>query len=66
MASNPIRQDAITADKYNNPLLGAAQDHFADAVTAHSAATTDELDALGTKLNQVIAVLESHGLMKDA
>jgi len=57
------------------PLLyGTAQPaHIADAVTDHtlSAAYDDAevkaiVDALGAKINAIIAVLETHGLKADA
>ena len=40
------------------------QDHITDAVVAHGAATTTELDALGAKINEILVVLETFGLTK--
>ncbi len=41
----------------------AAAAAIADAETAHATATTGDLDALGTKINAIIAVLENAGLV---
>lgn len=40
------------------------QDHIEDAVVAHGAATTAELDALGAKINEILVVMETYGLVK--
>lgn len=65
------KQDSQLADKDQNPLIGAAQAHIADAVTAHDLNSTFSdteaeaaLDALGTKINSVLRALEAHGLVK--
>lgn len=73
--ANPSKHDAVTAYRNGEPLLlGTTQPaHIADAATQHSLDSTFSnteveaaLDALGTKLNAVIAVLEAHGLKADS
>lgn len=63
------------ADKYDNPLISDAQTHVADGKTDYTDdAGADDLDtdlkritaqnALNTKINSVLAILEAHGLVK--
>lgn len=40
------------------------QEHIVDAVIAHGAATTTELNALGVKINEILVLLETYGLTK--
>lgn len=47
-------------------VVGAQQATIADAVVAHGAATTAELDALGVKINAILTALEAHGLLASA
>lgn len=61
------------ADGNNNPLIGPAQAHVADASVAHALNATfsdteveSALNTLGTKINAIFLILEAHGLMKDA
>ena len=65
------KQESQMADRDNNPLIGKAQTHVADAVVAHDVNATfadteveAALDALGTKINAILDILEAHGLMK--
>lgn len=69
--ANPAAQDALFADRNNRPLIGAAQALIADASTAHALNSTFSdteaeaaLNALGTKINSILDILEAHGLMK--
>lgn len=71
--ANPKPSRAMLADDNGNQLLTAQQDNVADAVVAHALADTfdDEesetaLDALGVKINAILAILEEHGLMADS
>lgn len=64
-------QDSQLADKNGNPLIGAAQTLISDASVAHALNSTFSdteaeaaLNALGTKINAILDVLEEHGLMK--
>jgi len=77
--ANPLPEKAVTADGNGNALLSTQQATIADAVVAHSitdaaaqldAANETELegffDALGVKINAIIAVLDAHGLTSDS
>jgi len=77
--ANPFKENTVTADKDGAGLLSNQQANVADAVVAHSitdaaaeldAANETELegflDALGGKINSILAILEAHGLMKDS
>ena len=78
--NNPSKQDCLYADKNGNPLINKNPSTLvANAVVAHSitdvatdldAANELELEgffnALGTKINSALDVLEAHGLMADA
>lgn len=73
--ANPSKHDAVMAYRNGKPLLlGTTQPaHIANAETAHALNSTFSdteveaaLNALGTKINAVIAVLEAHGLKADA
>lgn len=63
--------EAQLADGSQNPLIGQAQAHVTDASVAHALNATfsdteveGALNALGTKINSILLVLEAHGLMK--
>ena len=71
--ANPQAQDTQLADANGNGLIGAQQTLIADAVVAHDINATFSdteveatLDALGTKINAILDVLEAHGLMADS
>lgn len=71
--ANPSKQNCQLADASGNALIGSQQTLVADASTAHalSATFTDTeveaaLNALGTKINSILDILEAHGLMADA
>jgi hypothetical protein len=64
---------AQLADRFDNPLIGEAQAHIADASVAHALNSTFSdteaeaaLNALGAKINAILLVLEAHGLTKAA
>jgi len=59
------------ADRTGRPLIGAAQTLVSDASVAHALNATFSdteaeaaLNALGTKINAILDILEEHGLMK--
>ena len=63
------------ADKDGNPLIGPAQAHLADLSVAYADdASANDLDtdakrvaamnATNTRINQILLILEAHGLMK--
>jgi hypothetical protein len=67
----PAKQDAQLADRYGYPLVATAQTLVADASVAHALNATFSdteaeaaLNALGTKINAILDILEAHGLMK--
>lgn len=71
--ANPSKSNALFADRTGRPLLDSAQTKIADASVAHALNATFSdteaeaaLNALGTKINAILDVLEAHGLMKDA
>lgn len=77
--ANPRKDDSQLADRSNNPMIGQQQATIADAVVAHAITDTAGeldaanelelegfLDALGVKINAVIAVLDAHGLTSDS
>lgn len=71
--ANPRKADSQTADAAGNPLIGAAQALIADQSTTAATQTTPwgfasqaQADAIATKINAILDVLEAHGLMKDA
>lgn len=64
--ANPNKTVTQLADANQNGMIAAQQALVADAETAHSTATTTDLDALGTKINAILDILEAHGLMADA
>jgi hypothetical protein len=66
-----VTEESQLADKNNNPLIGQAQTHVADAEEAHDVNATfadteveAALDALGGKINDIFLILKAHGLMK--
>ena len=66
-------RDSQLADKNGLPLIGTAQTLIADASVAHALNATFSdteveaaLNALGTKVNSILDILEAHGLMKAA
>lgn len=77
--ANPAKHLSQLADENDNPMIAAQQTTIADAVVAHSitdaaadlsTANEAELegfyDALGVKINAIIAVLDAHGLTADS
>lgn len=77
--ANPTKQDSVVASADGYPLIGDRQALVTDAETAHSMTDADAslgattqaeleglLDALGTKINAALDILEAHGLMKDS
>ncbi len=71
--ANPKKQDSQLADARDNPMIGSQQALVADAVTAHAINATFSstevaaaLNALGTKINAALDILEAHGLMADS
>jgi len=75
--NNPAKQNCLYADRNGATLInGSRQANIADAVVAHSITDADTnlgavneaqlegfYDALGTKVNAILDVLETHGLM---
>lgn len=71
--ANPLKSESQLADANDNAMIGAQQSHIADAETSHDLNSTFSdteaeaaLNALGTTINSILAVLEAHGLVKDA
>lgn len=71
--ANPSKQAALLADRNNRPMIAEAQALVSDASVAHALNATfsdteveTALNALGTKINAILDILEAHGLMKDA
>ena len=77
--ANPVKTASQMADSTGKPMIADQQATIADAVVAHSitdvaadlsAANELELegflDALGGKINDIIAVLDAHGLTSDS
>jgi len=77
--ANPIKQNSQLADKNDNPLISDQVATITDAVVAHSLTDADAslgatsqaeieavLDALGVKINLLIAALDAHGLTADS
>ena len=71
--ANPNKQDSLLADGDSKPLLSDQQTLVADASVAHALNATfsdteveTALDALGTSINAILDVIESHGLMADS
>lgn len=71
--ANPIPEKALLADGKGRPLISAQQNFIANASVAHALNATfsdveveTALNALGTKINVILDVLEAHGLMKDS
>jgi hypothetical protein len=71
--ANPIKENSITADKNNKPLLSTRQALVADMATTAATQTTPwgfasqaQADSIATRINLILDVLESHGLMNDA
>lgn len=71
--ANPKKHDALLASGNGSPLLANAQTKITDASVAHALNSTFSdteaeaaLNALGTKINSILDILEAHGLMKDA
>lgn len=61
-AFNGIAAADLVDNDGSATVIGLRQAHIADAETAHSAANTAALNALGTSINSILAVLEAHGL----
>lgn len=64
--ANPDKDNSQLADRNQNPLVGEQQANVSDAETSHSTSDTSDLDALGTKINAILDILEAHGLMADS
>lgn len=71
--ANPRKSDSQLADRTGRPMIGAAQALIADQATTAATQTSPwgfasqaQADALATKINAILDVLEAHGLMKDA
>lgn len=71
--ANPQKANSQLADPTDKPLIGSQQALVADASTAHALNATFSdteaeaaLNALGTKINSILDILEAHGLMADA
>lgn len=70
---NPNKQDCQLADRNGAPLIGLQVATITDAVVAHALNATFSdteaeaaLNALGVKVNLLIAALDAHGLTADA
>lgn len=70
--ANPKPSDAQLADKNSRAMIGTQQAKVANAQTNHTINATFSntevkaaLDALGTKINSLLAIVEAHGLMSD-
>lgn len=68
--ANPIPEKGLVADKNGKPMLADRQALVADASVAHALNATFSdteaeaaLNALGTKINAILDILEAHGLM---
>lgn len=72
--ANPKKTESLLADATGKPYLNESQQAvIADASVAHALNATFSdteveaaLNALGTKVNAILDVLEAHGLMADA
>jgi len=71
--ANPSKEDCQFADANDNPMIATQQPLVADASVAHAlnAVFSDTeveaaLNALGTKVNAILDILETQGLMADA
>lgn len=71
--ANPNKNESLMADGGGKPLLGSQQTLVSDASVAHDLNATFSdteaeaaLNALGTKINAILDILEAHGLMADA
>lgn len=66
--ANPKKTESLLADRNERPLLSTAQTLIADAtaITGGESPTEAEHNALVTKINAILDLLEAHGLMKDA
>ena len=68
--ANPKKKDSLLADRNSTPMISTQQALIADASVAHDLNATFSdteveaaLNALGTKINAILDVLEAHGLM---
>jgi hypothetical protein len=59
------RLDEIEGLRGTSPFAFSGQTHVADAITAHSSATTAELNALGSKINEILDILQTATLMEE-
>ena len=71
--ANPVKTKSLLADSNGNPMISEQVATIADAVVAHDVNATFSdteveaaLDALGVKINAVIAALDAHGLTADS
>ena len=72
--ANPKKGESLLSDGNNKPMIAELQQALvADASVAHALNATFSdteaeaaLNALGTKINAILDILEAHGLMADA
>ena len=71
--ANPNKENSLLADRNGAALLSDQQATITDASVAHALNSTFSdteveaaLNALGTKINSILAVLEAHGLTADS
>ncbi len=71
--ANPKKSKSLLADGSSKPMITTQQANVSDAVVAHDVNATfsdteveSALDALGTKINAILDILEAHGLMADS
>jgi hypothetical protein len=71
--ANPTSDVSMMADENDNGIITNQQAIVSDASVAHALNATFSdteveaaLNALGTKINAVLDILEAHGLMADA
>ena len=71
--ANPVKTESQLADSTGKPMITDQQATIADASVAHALNATFSdteveaaLNALGTKINSILTVLEAHGFVADA
>lgn len=69
--ANPAKDKSLLADANDRPLITNAQTLIADQSTTAATQTSPwgfasqaQADALATKINAILDILEAHGLMK--
>jgi hypothetical protein len=58
------RLDEMEGYRGASPFASSGHDHITDAVTTHAFANVESLDALGEKINEILDILETSGLME--